>query len=91
MNLLLRLPIYVKTQRVLPPGARRTASTTARPPVRAILSFRASRLWRRTFMNSPGWCACSAGGTHTRLLAGGDLDTDGLLALVEAERARRPA
>ena len=43
MNLLLRLPIYVKTQRVLLPGARRTVSTTARLPVRATLSFRASR------------------------------------------------
>jgi len=39
MNILLRMPIYVKTQRVLLPGAFRTVRTTARLPVRATLSF----------------------------------------------------
>ena len=46
MNLLQRLPIDVKTQRVLLPGARRTVSTTARIPVGAKLSFPESRHWR---------------------------------------------
>ena len=54
MNLLLRLPIVVKTQRVLLPGARRTGKYDCAPArARHTVFYRISS-WRRTFMNSPG-------------------------------------